>query len=76
MIVIGGSAGALEALIQLVRGLPADLAAAVFVVIHTSPTGDSRVAPILNRAGALPAAVAEDAERIQIGGFAMPMWAR
>jgi two-component system, chemotaxis family, protein-glutamate methylesterase/glutaminase len=67
IIVIGGSAGALEAIPQLVRGLPEDLAAAVFVVIHTTPRADSRLASILTKAGSLPAVVAEDEEPIQNG---------
>ena len=36
MIVIGASAGGIEALQQLVSGLPRDLGAAVLVVVHTS----------------------------------------
>lgn len=37
MIAIGGSAGALESLTEVLKSLPPGLAAAVFVVIHTSP---------------------------------------
>ncbi len=37
VIVIGGSAGGGETLINLVQGLPADLPAAVFVVLHFPP---------------------------------------
>jgi two-component system, chemotaxis family, protein-glutamate methylesterase/glutaminase len=37
-IVIGASAGGVQALITLVANLPADLPAAVFIVLHVSPT--------------------------------------
>ncbi len=64
IVVIGGSAGAVDAVIELVRGLPADLPAAVFVVIHF-PTDASSVLPkILNRAGALAARHAVDGEPV------------
>jgi two-component system chemotaxis response regulator CheB len=39
IIVLGASAGGVEALTELVRGLPADLPAAVFVVLHIPPHG-------------------------------------
>ena len=41
LIVMGASAGGVEALSRVVRGLPADLPAAIAVVLHTSPTGPS-----------------------------------
>lgn len=37
IIAIGGSAGSYEVLKEIVRSLPPDLSAAVFVVIHLSP---------------------------------------
>jgi two-component system chemotaxis response regulator CheB len=56
-----------EALSNLVRGLPGDLPAAVFVVLHVSAHGRSVMPRILSRAGALPAAHARDGERIEPG---------
>jgi two-component system chemotaxis response regulator CheB len=48
-IVIGGSAGALTPLRTVVRTLPADISAAVFVVIHTSASGGGHLADIVRR---------------------------
>jgi two-component system chemotaxis response regulator CheB len=67
IIVIGASAGGVEALSQLVRGLPEDLQASVFIVLHVPSNSTSVLAKILNRAGKLPAASAEDYETIQPG---------
>jgi two-component system chemotaxis response regulator CheB len=60
VVVVGGSAGALKALQQLVAYLPADLPAAVLVATHLAPSAPSKVAATLARAGALPAVDAAD----------------
>lgn len=67
IVVVGASAGGVEALITLVRALPADLSAAVFVVLHLSPDGESALPQILSRSGALPAMHPQDGERITPG---------
>jgi two-component system chemotaxis response regulator CheB len=67
IIVVGASAGGIEALRALVGGLPEDLAAAVFVVLHTSPESPGMLADILDRFGKLPATNAQDGERIRPG---------
>src|SRR5262245_61720236 len=54
LIVIGTSAGGVEALKILVAGVPYDLPAAVCIVLHLSPTGPSLLREILSRAGPLP----------------------
>jgi two-component system, chemotaxis family, protein-glutamate methylesterase/glutaminase len=55
VIVIGFSAGGVEALTRLVADLPRDLPAAVFVVHHFPAESESALPSIVNRAGALPA---------------------
>jgi two-component system chemotaxis response regulator CheB len=56
-----------EALARLVHGLPADLAAAVFVVLHITPDAASALPDILSRAGGLPALHPADGQRIEPG---------
>ncbi|HEU4754883.1 MAG TPA: chemotaxis protein CheB, partial [Armatimonadota bacterium] len=60
IIVVGASAGGVEALSALAAQLPRDLPAAVFVVLHISPGGVSVLPRILSRAGRVPACHAED----------------
>src|SRR4051794_18781245 len=67
IIVVGASAGGVETLAQLVKGLPADLPASIFVVLHVSPHGSSVLPEILGRRGVLPAAHARDGEPIVPG---------
>jgi two-component system chemotaxis response regulator CheB len=67
IIVIGASAGGVEALSQLTRLLPADLPAAIFVVLHVSAHSPSLLPRILNRARTLPASHPVDGEAIRHG---------
>ena len=67
VIVVGASAGGVEALAELARGLPADLPAAIFVVLHLTPDARSNLPAILSRAGPLPAAHAADGATIHPG---------
>src|SRR5687768_15721373 len=67
VVVIGGSAGSMEPLLTIVRTLPRDLAAAVFVAIHTHADADSVLPKLLKRAGNLPTQHAEDGAVIEAG---------
>lgn len=67
IITIGASAGGVETLIQIVRSLPKDLPAAIFIVLHVSPDSTSLLPQILNRRSSLPAFHAKDGEEIQHG---------
>jgi len=67
IIAIGASAGGVEALTRLVRELPRDLPAAVFVVVHFPAYGQSLLPTILSAQGHLPAAHAVDDETIVRG---------
>jgi two-component system, chemotaxis family, protein-glutamate methylesterase/glutaminase len=62
IIVVGTSAGGVEALMKLVGALPGDFPGSVFVVQHTSPDSPNLLAGILARAGQLPARLARDGE--------------
>lgn len=67
IIVIGASAGGVEALKKLVHGLPADLPAALFVTIHIPAFATSALPAILTRSGPLPASHPRDGEPIRRG---------
>lgn len=65
IIVIGASAGGFDALKTLVKDLPPDLLASIFVVWHMSPDVTGILPQVLERNGALPAKNAEDGEKIR-----------
>jgi two-component system, chemotaxis family, protein-glutamate methylesterase/glutaminase len=67
IIVIGASAGGIDALKVVVAALPKGLRAAIFVTLHIAPYGAGLLPGILERAGALPASNAKDWEPIQHG---------
>lgn len=54
IIVIGASAGDLEALSQILAALPHDLDAAVLIVMHTATRAESLLPRIFERAGICP----------------------
>ncbi len=67
IVTVGASAGGVEALTILVSGLPPNLAAAVFVVLHTMPRGTSFLPGIFSSAGPLPASHPENDAPIEHG---------
>lgn len=67
IIVIGGSAGAFEALKLILPELPADLPASVFVVTHLPHGRRSNLPEIFQRLCALSVRVAEDGDEIVPG---------
>ncbi|MBV9697331.1 MAG: chemotaxis protein CheB, partial [Gammaproteobacteria bacterium] len=67
LIVIGASAGGVEALSELVGHLPQDLAAAVVLVLHTSPDHPSLLASILGGKSTLPVHEAQAGQKLEPG---------
>ena len=67
LVLIGASAGGVEALRRVVASLPASLQAAIVVVLHVPPTASSRLPEILAREGRLPVRHAIDGEHLDPG---------
>jgi two-component system chemotaxis response regulator CheB len=66
-VVIGASAGGLDAVRTIINRLPRNFLAPILVVIHTSPEGPGLLSAILDRAGPLRASTARQAEPIRSG---------
>ncbi|PRY49973.1 two-component system chemotaxis response regulator CheB [Geodermatophilus tzadiensis] len=60
LVVVGASAGGVEALRELCACLPEDLPAAVLVALHMPASGRSALASVLGRVSRLPVRAAED----------------
>jgi two-component system chemotaxis response regulator CheB len=67
VVVVGSSAGGIEALRELASGLPVDFPAPVCIVLHTSPEAPGVVDSILSRSGPVPATNARDRQRLEPG---------
>lgn len=67
IITIGGSAGAIDALQQLLGGLPKNLEAAVLVVLHTSNHPASVLPQIMQRVSQMPVVHPQDRTRVERG---------
>src|SRR4051794_4007254 len=67
VVVVGGSAGSIEAITELVRGLPPGYPGSLFVVVHFPAGVTSTLPRILGRAGSLPSRHASDGDSIEPG---------
>ena len=67
IVAIGGSAGGLTALLQLVAMLPRELPAALLAVLHVSPDSPSDIAGLLQARSLLPASEAVHGEPLRAG---------
>ncbi len=67
LVVIGGSAGGVDALIGLLPGLPAAFSSAVVCILHVPADRDSRLAELFDMRAALPVREASDKETIEPG---------
>jgi two-component system chemotaxis response regulator CheB len=66
IVVIGASAGGVEALLKLVAALPTNLRAAIFIVLHVG-SHKSELPWLLDRLDGLPAKHAVDGDLINVG---------
>jgi two-component system chemotaxis response regulator CheB len=70
LVVIGASAGGMQALVKLLAQLPKDFPAPVFIVRHMSVDGDGEVfVRILNESSKLPCRLAQDGETFKSGNI-------
>lgn len=67
ILVIGASAGGVEALMTLVAELPAQLPASLFIVMHIPASRPSALPTLLSRSGPLPARHAHEGMLIEQG---------
>jgi two-component system, chemotaxis family, protein-glutamate methylesterase/glutaminase len=67
IIVIGGSSGSIEALLEILPLIPADIPAAIFVVVHTSPGRPYRLPEVFRREAQLNVTNNEDKVPILYG---------
>jgi two-component system chemotaxis response regulator CheB len=73
MVVIGASAGGLEMLLSFVSALPANLSAAVLVVLHIPAHTPTKLEQILARVSRLPVVSPNDGDAIMPGRIYVPV---
>jgi len=69
VIVIGGSAGAIEALLAILPALPSALTIPVVVVLHVAPNHPSLLPSLLGRVCPRPVREIEDKQRLEAGAI-------
>jgi hypothetical protein len=67
IVVLGASAGGLDALKELLASLPAGLRASMFLVLHLSASWPSQIAEILSKSSSLPCRFGQDGDLIEHG---------
>jgi two-component system chemotaxis response regulator CheB len=67
VVAVAASAGGVQALSEMLAGLPADFSAAVVVVQHLDPNHRSHLVEILGRRTRLPVVQARDGDRLEPG---------
>jgi len=67
IVVVGTSAGGIDALRLLVSGLPKNFPAALFIVMHTGPDSPGVLTTLLHRSGPMIAVNPNDYEQIEMG---------
>lgn len=67
IIAIAASTGGIKAISELVSGLPADLPAAVLIILHMSPNFGSNLGDILSEVASMKVRQAEDGDRLKRG---------
>lgn len=65
IVVIGASSGGFEALKQLIKDLPVDIGASIFIVWHMSAGARGILPEVFNRLNTIPAAHARNGESIE-----------
>ena len=73
IVVIGASSGGVEALKTLFAGLPADLPAAIFAVVHRASIAPNVLPRIFSQAGAMQCIEVTDIARVVPGRIHVPM---
>lgn len=67
IVVVGASAGGVDALQRIVQGFPGDLTATVLIVLHIHAESRSLLAPLLARNSSVPVLAAEDGQPVKRG---------
>lgn len=67
IIVIGGSAGSIQVIVEIARALPRELQAAVMVVVHSVPRQRSYLPDIIRPVCKLPVRMVSDGDRVHVG---------